>query len=228
MLTQDVVASSGVTPLSLTVCDLRIEAPDGRHLIAAPNARFEPGVTALVGPNGSGKSTLLRALATLHPIAGGSIHLACATRARDRRGFLERLVFLPQNFATYPDLTGQEFLEYSLRLRGAGGRQARSVATAWLEAVGLRQAAKTRTGAYSQGMRQRLGFAHAMQLDVSLYLLDEPFAGVDPESRNVLMDLLFRTGRDRIVIVSTHHVDDMLRRGAAVARIADGRLVTQW
>jgi ABC-type multidrug transport system ATPase subunit len=184
-------------------------------------------VTALVGPNGSGKSTLLRTLATLHPAAGGSILLDGIDGAREPRKFLEHLVYLPQNFATYPELTGQEFLEYSLKLRGAGRREARSVADAWLEAVGLSQAAKTRTGAYSQGMRQRLGFAYAMQLDVTLYLMDEPFAGVDPESRKTMTDLLFRLGGDRIVIVSTHHVDEMFSRGAAFAKIQQGGLVLE-
>ena len=74
-------------------------------------------------------------------------------------------------------------------------------------------------------MRQRLGFAYAMQLDVALYLMDEPFAGVDPESRDTMTDLLFHLGRDRIVVVSTHHVDEMFTRGAAIARITDGELI---
>ena len=215
-------AESGV--LSLCLRDIRVAAPDGRPLIRTSDARFGAGVTALVGPNGSGKSTFLRALATLHPLRG-SIDLNGIHQARSPRRFLQQLVYVPQNFATYPDLTGQEFLEYTLKLRGAGQREARSVASTWLEAVGLGQAAKTKTGAYSQGMRQRLGFASAMQLEVALYLLDEPFAGIDPESRNTMTDLLFRLAADRIVIVSTHHVDEMFARGSAFVRIAEGALL---
>ena len=213
--------------VTLTLEEASIAAMDGRPLIQAACARFTPGVTALIGPNGAGKSTLLRAIATLHPVAQGSIALGTLESGRDRHAYLERLMFLPQNFATYPELTGQEFLEYSLQLRGAGLREARRMAGAWLEAVGLRHAAKTSTGAYSQGMRQRLGFAYAMQVDVPLYLLDEPFAGVDPESRQTLTDLLFRICDDRIAIVSTHHVDDLMERGAAVARLTSGTLVTE-
>lgn len=226
MLTTE-ITECRIDSLSLELEDFHISAPDGRSLIVAANVRFHSGVTALIGSNGSGKSTLLRALATLHPLTGGAILLDGLSGVRDRRAFLERLVFLPQNFATYPDLTGREFLVYSLRLRGAGRAQARSSADAWLHAVGLRHAADTKTGAYSQGMRQRLGFAYAMQLDVALYLLDEPFAGVDQESRATMTDMLFRLSGNRIVIVSTHHVDEMFARGAAVARIADGTLVTQ-
>jgi ABC-type multidrug transport system ATPase subunit len=211
----------------LTLTGVLITAPDGRPLVEARGVRFAPGVTALAGANGCGKSTLLRAIAGLQPISRGSIQLGQIGEERGRRTLLERLMFLPQNFAAYPDLTGQEFLEYSLRLRGARRSEARRVAANWIEAVGLRDAARTRTGAYSQGMRQRLGFAYALQCDVSLYLLDEPFAGVDPESRYHLTDLLFTLCRDRIAIVSTHHVDEMIGRGAAMARISDGCLVMQ-
>ena len=212
---------------SLTLSGLLITSPDGRPLVEAPGARLAPGVTALAGANGCGKSTLLRAIARLHPISRGSIQLGPMDGEPGRRGFLERLAFLPQNFATYPDLTGLEFLEYSLRLRGARRAEARRIAASWIEAVGLSRAAQTKTGAYSQGMRQRLGFAYCLQSDVDLYLLDEPFAGVDPETRYHLTDLLFNLCRDRIAVVSTHHVDEMIGRGATLARISDGRLVLQ-
>lgn len=226
MLTAEAVQSN-TDSVSLVLDGIHVCAPDGRSLIAASNVAFRPGVTALIGSNGSGKSTLLRSLATLHPVTGGSILLDGLDGARDRRAFLERVVFLPQNFATYPDLTGSEFLSYALRLRGASRAEARSTAYAWLDAVGLRRVANTKTGAYSQGMRQRLGFAYAMQFDVTLYLLDEPFAGVDPESRSTMTDILFQLGGQRIVLVSTHHVDEMIARGSALARMAGGMLVTE-
>ena len=224
MLVSD-AKETGKDTASLNLRDLHVATPDGRALLHASDVTIGPGVTALAGPNGSGKSTLLRTLAALQPAGGGTIVLDGTESTLDERTFRERLVYLPQNFATYPELTGQEFLEYSLRLRGAGRSEARSIAEAWLEAVGLRAAAKSKTGAYSQGMRQRLGFAYAMQLEVSLYLLDEPFAGVDPESLNRMSDLLFHLAADRIAIVSTHHLDEMFSRGANSVRIADGELV---
>jgi ABC-2 type transport system ATP-binding protein len=226
MLTAEAVRSN-TDSVSLVLDAIQVCAPDGRSLVATSNVRFRPGVTALIGSNGTGKSTLLRTLATLHPVTGGSILLDGLDGTRDRRAFLDHVVFLPQNFATYPDLTGREFLSYALRLRGARRAEARSTADGWLDAVGLRRVADTKTGAYSQGMRQRLGFAYAMQLDVTLYLLDEPFAGVDPESRSTMTDILFRVGGQRIVLVSTHHVDEMIARGSAVARIAGGMLITE-
>jgi len=226
MLTAEMVQSP-VCFSCLTLDDLRITRPDGSSLMEASQVCIRSGVTALLGSNGSGKSTLLRTLAALQPVKRGTILLDGLDPVRNRSAYLERLVFLPQNFAVYPDLTGREFLAYALRLRGAGRAETRTATSAWLDAVGLRHAADTKTGAYSQGMRQRLGFAYAMQLDVALYLLDEPFAGVDPESRDTMTDLLFRLGEDRIVIVSTHHVEEMFVRGAAVVRIAEGSLVAE-
>ena len=127
----------------LTLSDVLITSPDGRPLVEACDVHFGPGVTALAGANGCGKSTLLRAIARLHPVSRGSIQLGRMGEDRGRRSFLEKLAFLPQNFTTYPDLTGQEFLEYSLRLRGARRGEARRIAASWMEAVGLRGAAQT-------------------------------------------------------------------------------------
>jgi ABC-type multidrug transport system ATPase subunit len=214
-----------VSATALRVRNLHVASPDGRPLISGANAAVTAGVTALLGANGAGKSTLLRTLATVHPAAGGDIVLDNINVRQQRRTYLERVMFLPQNFSCFLELTGKEFLEYSLQLRGANRSQARSIATEWLAAVGLSQAAKAQTGAYSQGMRQRLGFAYAMQVDARLYLLDEPFAGVDPESRETLTDLLFRLSEDRIIIVSTHHVDEMIGRGASICRISNCDLV---
>jgi ABC-type multidrug transport system ATPase subunit len=162
--------------------DIQLAAPNGRVLIQPSSVMIGPGVTSLIGANGAGKSTLLRALASLHPLAGGSAVLNGIDIQRDPRAFLEQAVYLPQNFATYPELTGRDFSSIPAPSRRS---QAGSADGGGLVAGrgGLRAASKSKTGAYSQGMRQRLGFAYAMQLEVALYLLDEPFAGVDPESR---------------------------------------------
>ena len=76
--------------VSLSLRGLQVSAPNGRALVHASNMTIGPGVTALVGSNGSGKSTLLRALATLHPLAGGSVVLNGTDIARDPRTFLQQ------------------------------------------------------------------------------------------------------------------------------------------
>ena len=70
-------------------------------------------------------------------------------------------------------------------------------------------------------MLQRVGFAYAMQSEAPLCVMDEPFAGVDPEGRAALTALMFEAARDRVILLSTHHIDEVTNRGAAVARLAD-------
>lgn len=207
--------------MELQLDGLTLAALDRTPLLGSTTATLSHGVTALVGSNGVGKSTLLRAIVALHPLQSGTVRLGPYDHQRDRVAFLAHSVFVPQNFAAYPDLTAREFLVYFLRLRGVGKGDARERANHWLAAVGLRQAAEQRTGVFSQGMLQRVGFAYAMQSDAELCVMDEPFAGVDPEGRAALTALMFEAARDRVILVSTHHLDEVTSRGAGVARIAD-------
>jgi ABC-2 type transport system ATP-binding protein len=201
-----------------------ITAPDGRPLITAASLALGPGVTAVLGGNGAGKSTMLRTLFALHPLQGGSIRFGPHDHLRNRRAFLEHSVFMPQNFTAYPELTGREFLQYFLKMRGVPVSEAKPQADAWLAAVGLEHAASQKTGTYSQGMLQRLGFAYALQSRAPLCVMDEPFAGVDPDARARLTELLFETSSQRVTLVCTHHVEEMTERGAATVRIAEGKL----
>lgn len=220
--------SAGSTPAMELVLDgVEIATPDGRPLIAATSVTFEPGVTTLIGANGSGKSTLLRALFGLHPIGAGSIRFGPHDHRRDRRAFLERAVFMPQDFTAYPELSAREFLGYFLRLRGLSKRAADDRCREWLAAVGLEHAADQRAGTFSPGMLQRLGFAYALQTGASLCVMDEPFAGVDPDARAALAELLFDDALDRVTLLCTHHVAEMAERGAACARIAGGRITLE-
>lgn len=208
----------------LEIRDLTIDTLDGRRLLTGVTQEFRPGVIAIAGANGTGKSTLLRAIATVHPIAAGRITLCDADSRKERARYLEQLIFMPQTFSAYPQLTGLEFLKYSLRIRGASARNAGEIAAAWLRRVNLESAANSFIGTYSQGMLQRLGFAYAMQVNVPVYILDEPFAGVDPESRQSLLETVFLTAKSSIVLVSTHDLEEMALRGAHIIHVKDGQL----
>ncbi|MFP2905396.1 ATP-binding cassette domain-containing protein [Pyxidicoccus sp. 3LFB2] len=210
--------------MRLVLDNVEIAAPDGRPLIAASSLAFGSGVTALLGENGAGKSTLLKTIFALHALKGGTIHFGPHDHLRDRRAFLEHAVFMPQNFTAYPELTGREFLHYFLRMRGVSKRETRERAGEWLAAVGLEPASEKKTGTYSQGMLQRLGFAYAMQSGAALCVMDEPFAGVDPDARAKLTELLFAASAQRVTLLCTHHVEEMTERGAATASVAGGRL----
>lgn len=211
--------------MTLELDNVSLLKADAVPLLDMVNLSLDAGITALVGANGAGKSTLLRAIVGLHPLHRGTIRFEGVDNHKNIRKFRRLLAFMPQNFTAFHELTGREFMHYVLRLRGAGRSAAAEAAEIWLGHVGLADAADQRTSCYSQGMLQKLGIACTLQVDVGLYVLDEPFAGVDPETRSELSDLLFTLLSRKQVIISTHHVDEMAARGARLARIADGTVV---
>jgi ABC-type multidrug transport system ATPase subunit len=138
-----------------------------------------------------------------------------------------RLGYLPQDFGLYPNLNGEQMLRFLLELKGveAPGGSDRLVAEL-LEKVNLASAARRKVKDYSGGMRQRLGIAQAIAGDPRLIIVDEPTAGLDPEERLRFYRLLADLAEDRIVLLSTHIVEDVAMLCPHFAVIREGRLVT--
>ncbi|MFO0827356.1 MAG: ATP-binding cassette domain-containing protein [Phycisphaerales bacterium] len=185
------------------------------------------GLFGLLGPNGAGKSTLMNIIAGLLEATGGSVTLDGADITKDPKAVWGRLGYLPQDFGFYPSLTGAQMLDFLLRLKGirgaSGGR--RKLVAELLERVNLSSAAKRKVKEYSGGMRQRLGIAQAIAGNPRLLVVDEPTAGLDPEERQRFYRLLAELGRDRIVLLSTHIVEDVATLCPRFAIIRSGRCV---
>jgi ABC-type multidrug transport system ATPase subunit len=137
-----------------------------------------------------------------------------------------RLGYLPQEFGFYPHLSGEAMLSHLLELKGVeapGGRK--KVVADLLERVNLTFAAKRSVKGYSGGMRQRLGIAQAIAGNPRLIIVDEPTAGLDPEERLRFYHLLSELAADRIVLLSTHIVEDVAVLCPRFAVIRSGRLL---
>jgi ABC-2 type transport system ATP-binding protein len=187
-----------------------------------------PGMFGLLGPNGAGKTTLMRILAGLLEPTSGSVTLDGEDVVADPRRVRRRLGYLPQEFGFYPHLTGEKMLVYLLRLKGVeapGGLD--RLAAELLERVNLTSAAKRKLKSYSGGMRQRLGIAQAIAGDPRILIVDEPTAGLDPEERMRFYRLLAELAADRIVLLSTHIVEDVAVLCPRFAIIRAGRLVAE-
>ncbi len=185
------------------------------------------GMFGLLGPNGAGKSTLMKILAGLLEPTSGQVLLDGEDVLAEPERVWCQLGYLPQDFGFYPHLTGEKMLLHLLRLKGveaAGGR--RRLCAELLERVNLTPAAKQRVSSYSGGMRQRLGVAQAIAGDPRLVIVDEPTAGLDPEERLRFYRLLAELAEDRIVLLSTHLVDDVGVLCPRFAVIRQGRLVS--
>lgn len=134
------------------------------------------------------------------------------------------LGYLPQELSLYPDLDGREFLDYIALLKGIDDKRARREQIDGLLArVGLESVATQRIARYSGGMKRRLGIAQVLLGDPRLIIVDEPTAGLDPEERMRFRALLAGLGGHRVVILSTHILDDVAQSCAEVAVLAGGK-----
>jgi ABC-type multidrug transport system ATPase subunit len=184
------------------------------------------GMFGLLGPNGAGKTTLMRIIAGLLEPTSGRVAIDGADVTEAPQRVWAQLGYLPQEFGFYPHLTGEAMLTHLLELKGveAPGGMKKLVAEL-LNRVNLTFAAKRKVKGYSGGMRQRLGLAQAIAGNPRLIIVDEPTAGLDPEERFRFYRLLAELASDRIVILSTHIVEDVSVLCSRFAVIRGGRVV---
>lgn len=187
-----------------------------------------PGITGLLGQNGAGKSTLLKILATVLPASAGKVRYGSLTIPGDLTEIRRRMGYLPQQFGLYDHQTGREFLAYACALKGvAPWRVAQAEATRLMEQVGLDPQSRTRLGQYSGGMRQRIGLAQSLIGQPDLLILDEPSAGLDPEERIRILNLVSMvSGRGR-VLLSTHLVRDLDQLATHILVMHQGKLLAR-
>lgn len=189
------------------------------------SAVLRTGVIGLLGPNGAGKSTLMRMLATVSRPTVGGISWNGTDVVRHPDVLRAELGYLPQDFGVYPQLTAVEFLGYLAAAKGLPASVARRRIEQLLDLVNLGEARHRPLGGYSGGMRQRVGIAQALLNDPKLLIVDEPTAGLDPEERVRLRNLLADLGGERIVLLSTHVVSDVEAIATDLVLIARGRAV---
>ncbi|WP_438434443.1 ABC transporter ATP-binding protein [Gorillibacterium sp. sgz500922] len=170
---------------------------------------WEEGVQGLLGPNGAGKTTLMRLLATLLTPSEGGAEID-GVPLTDKGRIREKIGYLPQEFSFYPGMSVGEAMDYLALLSGVKGRTDRKRRIdALLEDVNLAAHRRTKVRALSGGMKRRLGIAQAMIHEPKLLIVDEPTAGLDPEERIRFRQLLARFAVGRVVLLSTHVMEDV-------------------
>ncbi len=204
--------------------------PGGKRALDDFSLAVETGVFGLVGPNGAGKTTLMRIIATLLKPTGGHVRVfghdlsteagQAATRAL--------LGYLPQDAGLHLELSVEQELDYMALLKEITDptTRAQQVAQA-IEHVGLQEARRQRVKTLSGGMKRRLGIAIALLGNPRLVIVDEPTAGLDPAERVRFRNLLFELAGERIVILSTHIIEDVMQICTRLALINTGRLLFQ-
>ncbi|MBX3144909.1 MAG: ABC transporter ATP-binding protein [Trueperaceae bacterium] len=213
--------------MKVTIESLTKAYPKGVTALDGVNLDIGEGMFGLLGPNGAGKTTLMSILATLARPTSGVARVDGWDVSDPRQRWLVKgvLGYLPQELGLYPDLTAREFLAYMATLKGFHERRQRRVEVdRLLAAVGLESQAGRRTKTLSGGMRRRLGIAQALIGDPRLLIVDEPTAGLDPEERVRFRTLLAGLASGRIVILSTHIVEDVAATCRDLAVLVKGRV----
>ena len=188
------------------------------------------GMYGLLGPNGAGKTTLMRILAGILRPTSGSIQVGeyRGDTERGRTAIKRILGYLPQDLGMYPDLSAREFLDYVGILKGIDERKIRQQRVdELLELVSLSDVAARKLKTFSGGMKRRVGIAQALLNDPQLLIVDEPTSGLDPEERIRFRNLLSDLGGNRIVLLSTHIVEDIAQTCRRLAIMNKGRIVFQ-
>lgn len=186
------------------------------------------GMFGLLGPNGAGKSSLMRTLATLQLPDEGKIFFDRIDVLQDPLSMRRQLGYLPQDFGVYPKLSAVELLNHLAILKGLiQPAERKEQVMALLQQTNLFEVRKRAVSNFSGGMRQRFGIAQALLGNPQLIIVDEPTAGLDPLERNRFHDLLNEIGEQKVVILSTHIVEDVNDLCPEMAVLANGKLILQ-
>jgi multidrug efflux pump subunit AcrB/ABC-type multidrug transport system ATPase subunit len=188
--------------------------------------QIENGMFGLLGPNGAGKSTLMKIITGILDPSYGQITINNLD-IKEKREELQGLIgYLPQEFGVYENLTAWEFLNYIGILKKLTDRKTREERVDYvLHAVHMTDHKFEKLGSYSGGMKQRIGIAQILLHLPRILVVDEPTAGLDPRERIRFRNLLVELSRDRIVIFSTHIIEDVASSCNKVAVIKNGGVV---
>jgi len=202
--------------------------PNGVVALSQIDLEIPRGMFGLLGPNGAGKSSLMRTIATLQDPDEGSIYLDDLNILENKETLRRTLGYLPQEFGTYPRTSPLVMLNHLAVLKGIGARgERRELVEKLLVQTNLWDVRKNNIDTFSGGMRQRFGIAQALIGDPTLIVVDEPTAGLDPAERRRFHNLLVQIGKEVVVILSTHIVEDVSDLCPRMAIMGEGRILVE-
>ena len=194
--------------MELKIQNVSMTYPSGKQALKGLNLDLKsPSLIGLLGPNGAGKSTLMKLLVAALMPTEGSILVDGTPLSKVEGKLKASLGYLPQDFGLFDELTVTQFLDYMAALKGLRSPQAaiRDV----IRAVNLEEKARAKIRTLSGGQRQRVGIAQALLGDPPFLIFDEPTVGLDPEERIHFRNLFSRTAQERLVLLSTHIIEDV-------------------
>jgi len=218
-------ASSQETQLKVEINNLTKEYENGVVGLKDMSLTITDGIFALLGPNGAGKSTLMSILSTLLEPSSGTALIDGFDVRKQKHEIRRILGYLPQDFGLYPVLSAYETLDYMALLCNIQDPKERlDRINGLLERMNLTAVRDRAVGGFSGGMRQRVGLAQALLNSPKLLIVDEPTAGLDPEERIRVRSLLAELAGERVILLSTHLIEDVQAVADRVGILHKGQL----
>lgn len=186
-------------------------------------------VFGLLGPNGAGKSTTILMMLGLTDPTSGKVHV-CQTNSTEKPIEVKRKVgYLPEDVGFYQDRSGWENLMFIAQLNGLSQKEAAERAEQLLQRVDLIEQAEKKTGAYSRGMRQRLGLAEVLIKNPEVIILDEPTSGIDPKGIQEFLSLIVQLSKEEgiTVLFSSHNLHQVQQVCDRVGIFVRGKLIAE-
>ena len=184
------------------------------------------GMFGLLGPNGAGKSTMIRIICGVLEQSYGKIWINGIDTQQKREELQGLIGYLPQEFGMYENMSAEAYLDYLAMLKGIADAAVRKERVREvLESVHMWEHRRKRIGTYSGGMKQRIGIAQVLLHLPRILVVDEPTAGLDPRERIRFRNLLVELSRSRVVIFSTHIIEDISSSCTTMAVINRGEVL---
>jgi ABC-2 type transport system ATP-binding protein len=183
-------------------------------------------VFGLLGPNGAGKTTTISMISCLLEPTSGQVSVDGALTTKDKMRVQRALGVVPQEIALYPTLTALENLKFWGRMYGLAGAALEQRVTEALELAGLADRAKERVETYSGGMKRRINIAAGILHHPKLLIMDEPTVGIDPQSRNHILETVKQLNtRGMTVLYTSHYMEEVEFLCDRVAIVDHGRVI---
>ena len=183
--------------------------------------RVEPGqVLGFLGPNGAGKTTTMRIVAGFLPATSGRVLVCGHDIETESVAAKRRIGYLPEGAPSYPEMTPRSFLEFIAEARGMPAGKRRQRLDEVFGLLHLERVLEQSIDTLSKGYRRRVGLAQAILHDPEVLILDEPTDGLDPNQKHEVRELIGRMARDKIIVISTHlleEVDAVCNRAIIIA-----------
>ncbi|MBZ9608755.1 ABC transporter ATP-binding protein [Clostridium estertheticum] len=186
----------------------------------------EGEIYGLLGPNGAGKGTIINMICGLITTTKGSIEILGKDNQKNSNNAKRNIGVVPQDIAVYEDLTCLENVKFFASLYGLKGEELKKKAQEALEFVGLSDKAKSMPASFSGGMKRRLNIACAIAHTPKLLIMDEPTVGIDPQSRNHILDSVKKLNeRGCTIIYTTHYMEEVEAISTMISIIDHGKVI---